>query len=86
MRKCMDCPLGTTLYRMIAENRGLPVWYAFVKSLVANKRNYRDALQDASHQFELDKTTDNLLMLNALQMWDDYDFPDAHDWLQLCGK
>jgi hypothetical protein len=69
MRKGMDSPLSVMLYRMIAENRGTPVWYAFVKGLVANKRNYSAAINAAAVQNELDKSTDNLLMYEALCMW-----------------
>lgn len=83
MRKGMDCPLGTMLYRMISEDRGTPVWYAFVKGLVTNKRSYPLAYQAADHQYRLDETTDNLLMLNALAIWGDQNFPDALDWVNM---
>lgn len=85
MRKGMDSSLSCILYSMIAENRGLPVWYAFVKGLVANKNNYYAAIAAADVQHDLDKTTDNLLMLKALEMWGDK-WLDPQDWITWVGK
>jgi len=86
IRKGMDCSLGTILYRLIAENKGIPVWYAFVKAVVANK-----AIKNKKHIYQLairasenaystgNDNTDNLLMLSALRMWED-DFENFLDW------
>jgi hypothetical protein len=83
MRKGMDCPLGTVLYRLIAENKGLPVWYAFVKAVNANsklknkKHIYQIAIRDAEGVYRTgNDNTDSLLMLSALRMWED-DFENA---------
>lgn len=84
MRKSMDCPLGTILYRLIDENRGLPIWYSFIKGLHANNRRYQAGITAADNEYNLNRTTDNLLMLEALRMWEDYDFTDAYDWIKLC--
>ena len=85
MRKCMDCPLGTILYRLIAENKGLPVWYAFVKSVAKDinpKWAYRNAIQAAEGMYRTgNDNTDNLLMLSALRMWED-DFANALEWMK----
>ena len=85
MRKGMDSSLSCILYRMISENRGLPVWYAFVKGLVANKNSYQAAIHAADAQHDMDKTTDNLLMLKALEMWGD-EWLDPQDWIHWFGK
>lgn len=85
MRKGMDSALSCILYRMVAENRGTPVWFAFVKGLVANKNNYRAAIRAADTQNDLDKTTDNLLMLKALEMWEQ-EWLDPQDWVTWFGK
>jgi|ERR1035441_83331 hypothetical protein len=84
MRKGMDSPLSVMLYRMIAEDRGTPVWYAFVKGLAANKRSYREAIQAADAGWEVNKTTDNLLMLECLRIWGDQNFADAMAWTGYC--
>lgn len=87
MRKCMDCPLGTILYRLIAENKGLPIWYAFVKSIAGSKdrmknRIYHTALKVAEDTYHLgNQNTDGLLMVSALRMWED-DFNHAITWVK----
>lgn len=85
MRKGMDSPLSVMLYRMVAESRGTPVWWAFVKGLVANKNNYREAIRVADAQCDIDNTTDNTLMLQALRMWED-EWLDPQDWITWFGK
>lgn len=86
MRKGMDSNLSCILYRLIADNRGLPVWYAFVKGLVANKKlknPFNAALHAADGQRDIDKTADNALMYHSLAMWGEYeDFPSALKWLK----
>ena len=86
MRKGMDSPLGVILYRLISENKGLPVWYAFVKAINANsnlknkKHIYQIAIRNAEGVYRTgNDNTDNLLMLSALQMWGE-DFNDFFDW------
>lgn len=88
MRKGMDCPLGTILYRLIAENKGLPVWYAFLKGVAANskmkstKHIYGIAIKTAEDTYHLgQEETDNLLMLSCLRMWED-DFDNAVSWVR----
>lgn len=87
MRKGMDCPLGTMLYRLIAESKGTPVWYAFVKSVAGNEdkmknRIYHTAIKAAEDTYRLgNDNTDNLLMLSALRMWEE-DFNTALDWVK----
>jgi hypothetical protein len=73
MRKGMDGPLSVMMYRMIAENRGKPVWFAFCKALAKDikKMNYREAFKAAHLPLELDGSTDNILMLSLLQMWEE---------------
>jgi hypothetical protein len=85
MRKGMDSPLSVMLYRMISEDRGTPVWYAFVKGLAANNRFYGKAIQAANAEWEVNETTDNLFMLECLRMWKDQDFDDVLKWLKDCG-
>ncbi len=85
MRKGMDSNLSCILYRMVAENRGTPVWFAFVKGLAANKNNYHAALNAAHNQSDLDKSTDNLLMYHALAMWEN-EWLDPQDWVTWFGK
>ena len=81
MRKGMDSHLSIMLYRMVSENRGIAVWYGFVKGLAANKNDFRDAINAADAVYHGTDTTDNLLMLQALWMWED-DFKYALDWLK----
>lgn len=82
MRKVMDSPLSVILYRMIAENRGTPVWWSFVKGLVSSKNNFKEAINKANLQYNTDKTTDNLIMYQALRIWEDQNFSDAIKWLK----
>ena len=84
MRKGMDCDLGTMLHRLISENRGTRIWYAFVKAVNANdlkrKFAYRNAIQAAEDAYHVGSdTTDDLLMLSVLRMWKD-DFDNALTW------
>lgn len=88
MRKGMDCPLGTMLYHLISANKGLPVWYAFLKGVAANsamkstKHIYQIAIRAAENAYHLGQETgDNLMMLSALRMWED-DFADAVSWVK----
>lgn len=81
MRKGMDSHLSVMLYRMISENRGIAVWYAFIKGLAANKLNFREGMEAACNASDIDGTTDNLLMKSALWMWEE-DFPNALEWMK----
>jgi hypothetical protein len=82
MRKGMDGPLSVLLYRLIDESRGTAIWYSFVKSLVANKGNYREAFNDASKErHNGHDTTDDVLMLAAIEMWKD-DFKYAWEYIE----
>jgi len=87
MRKGMDCPLGTMLYHLIANNQGTPVWFAFVKSIAASKdkmknRIYHSAIKAAEDVYRLgNQTSDGLMMLCALRMWEE-DFNDAVSWVR----
>lgn len=88
MRKGMDCPLGTMLYRLIAESKGRPVWFAFVKAVMANskmknkKHIYSIAIRAAKDTYHLgNDNTDSLLMVSALSMWED-DFENAFRWVK----
>jgi hypothetical protein len=85
MRKGMDSNLSCMLYRMVAEGRGVGVWYAFVKGLAANKNNYQAAIREAHNQQNLDKSTDNQLMYHALCMWEN-EWLDPQDWVTWFGK
>lgn len=85
MRKGMDSSLSCMLYRMVDENRGTPVWFAFVKALAANKNSYRAAIAAADAQCDMDKTTDNVLMYHALCMWEN-EWLDPQDWVTWFGK
>ena len=74
MRKCMDTPLSCILYRCISENRGLPIWYAFVKELNKNLKDKRDGFRWACEEAERlyregNDTTDDMMMNAALEMW-----------------
>jgi len=92
MRKGMDCPLGTMLYRLISENRGVNIWYAFVKGVFAEQKLakgsakfpkclFHRGIDNAENVYgTANDTTDDLLMLSALRMWEE-DFPNAIEWL-----
>lgn len=71
MRKYMDGPLSCMMYRMVAEGRGASVWFAFVKGLVSFKMRYREGINAAHNQYDLDQTTDNALMYYMLEMWEE---------------
>lgn len=81
MRKGMDSHLSVMLYRMIAENRGMAVWYAFIKGLSANKLDFRVGMEAACMAAGADGNTDNLLMKSALWMWKE-DFRNALEWMK----
>lgn len=82
MRKGMDTELSVILYRSIAENKGLPVWNAFVKGLVKTKMDFQYALRRAKEVSDTDNSIENLTMKCALAMWKD-DFQDAVEWINL---
>lgn len=74
MRKCMDGPLSCILYRCISENKGIPVWYAFVKELYKNLKDkldgFRWALEEAERIYrDGNDTTDDMMMNSALELW-----------------
>lgn len=89
MRKGMDCPLGTMLYRLISENRGVNIWYAFVKGVHNEQKNpkctwkraYYEAIQSAENVYSNSNDTDDLLMLSALKLWED-GFANAVSWVK----
>lgn len=81
IRKCMDNHFGYILNEMITANRGIAVWYAFIKGLDSNKNNYHKAIDEADNAYELNKITDNRIMLGLLQMWKKENFADAIEWL-----
>ena len=93
MRKGMDCPLGSMLYTLIAQDRGRAVWYAFIKSLNAQlttpkmskvmpKRLHQVAIGAAESAYRLaNDSTDDLFMLSTLRLWEE-DFDSAMDWLE----
>lgn len=86
MRKYMDGPLSGILYRLIADNRGLPIWYGFIKGLVAEKGNFREAMEHADKvNRDGHDTTDDLLMESALRLWKD-DFIKNGVWKYINGK
>jgi hypothetical protein len=88
MRKGMNDPLGTLLYRLIAEDRGKPVWYAFIKG-IANSHNssaYKDGIKAAQEECLMGNYgTDSVLMLSALELWET-DFENAWDWARNINK
>lgn len=74
MRKCMDGPLSCILYRCISENKGIPIWYAFVKELNKNlkdkKHGFRWALEKAERVYrDGNDTTDDMFMNSSLELW-----------------
>ena len=93
MRKGMDCPLGSMLYTLIAQDRGRAVWYAFIKALNAeltspkmSKRTPKYLHQRASAAAEsvyrlANDSADDLFMLSSLQLWED-SFDSAMEWLE----
>ena len=87
MRKGMDCDLSVMMHRLIDENRGTPIWYAFVKGVTSNKINpkwcYREGIRAAEETYAVGSdTTDDLFMLNTLKIWGKEDFESALDWLK----
>ena len=93
MRKGMDCPLGTMLYTLIAQDRGRNVWYAFIKQLNAilnsvkmskpsPKHVFSQSIAAAESTYRLSSdSTDDLFMLSTLRLWED-DFENALEWLE----
>ena len=93
MRKGMDCPLGTMLYTLIAQDRGHNIWYAFIKELNAilnsvkmskpcPKRIFDLSIGAAESTYRLSSdSTDDLFMLSTLRMWEE-DFENALEWLE----
>ena len=93
MRKGMDCPLGTVLYRLISEDRGKNIWYSFIKALAAERNNpkmvkktpkslYHSAMAGADSAYDMaSDTTDDLFMLSALRMWE-HEFHLALEWME----
>lgn len=82
MRKCMDGPLSVILYRLISENRGLCVWYSFVKGLNENNGRFHDAIEYAYRivHDEGHNTSDDLFMEASLRLWED-EFSSAWKWI-----
>lgn len=76
LRKYADGPLSVILYRMIAEDRGKAVWYAFVKGLNANSFILGNAIQCAQQQADENRSTDDTILVMALQLWDKQEFKD----------
>ena len=72
LRKLNDEPYSVIIYRMVHESRGLGIWYAFVKGAAADakKLNFHRAIQEARNASDKCNTTDDLIMLAALQMWE----------------
>lgn len=83
MRKCWDAPLGTMLYRFIADSKGFGVWCAFCQGAVANKYDLREALEIADTYYHDHEDPDNLYMLCALQTWSQADFKRMLTYLDL---
>lgn len=81
IRKCMDNHIGYILDEMITNKRGLTIWYGFIKGLSSNKNSYHKAIKEADHVYNLNKVTDNFIMLGLLQMWEKENFADAINWL-----
>jgi hypothetical protein len=96
MRKCMDCPLGTLLYRLISESRGTNIWYAFVKGVNDFQKSpkkhvlrshciHEAGINSADACYRVaSNTSDDLFMLSALRMWgeDVKEFSRALEWLE----
>jgi hypothetical protein len=76
-RKYMDNYLSIMLYRLISENRGKNVWYSFIKSVIKNKYNVKQALREAREIASDLNTTDDSLMYGCLEIWNDDGLEDA---------
>ena len=69
LRKYEDSDVSVILYRLFSDGIGANVWLAFVKGLLAEKYDVRDAMEHADKECTKNNTTNNLLMLHALKIW-----------------
>lgn len=97
MRKGMDCPLGTMLYRCISENKGTPIWYAFCKEIVACEKElttknkklseanalgvYHRAIHAAEKVYDNGNSTTEDLFMVSTLRMWEEDFPSAIGWI-----
>lgn len=98
MRKGMDCPLGTLLYNLISENKGLPIWYAFCKEVVSCEKQlkeknrkmtaenaasiHRRAIHVAEGIYRSGRSSSGDLFMLSALQMWETDFPNAIDWVR----
>jgi len=69
MRKCMDSHTGSMLYNFIHEDYSPFVWYSFVKGLIANDFDFREALEDVETQIRDVGENNDRAFLHLLWIW-----------------
>lgn len=79
MRKYMDGPPSSGLYRMVSENRAKRIWYQFVKIVAERTKQEKpknftveNVTESVRRSDDAPLTTDDVVFLDLLNLWPDF--------------